>query len=51
MSLFVLSYAQTLLTRTSEMSLIFFICIIVCSDTINKNFGNESYFKFSYGKL
>jgi hypothetical protein len=28
-----------------------FICIIVCSDTINKNFGNESYFKFSYGKF
>jgi hypothetical protein len=27
----------------------FFICIIVCSDTINKIFGNESYFKnFNY---
>jgi hypothetical protein len=25
------------------------ICIIVCSDTINKNFGNESYFIFTYG--
>jgi hypothetical protein len=26
----------------------FFICIIACSDTLNKNFGNEFYFKFSY---
>jgi hypothetical protein len=29
----------------------FFICIIVCSGTINKNFGNESYFKFCYGNF
>jgi hypothetical protein len=26
-------------------------CIIVCSDIINKDFGNESYFKFSSGNF
>jgi hypothetical protein len=42
---------QRLLFQTNLKTINFFICIIVYSDTINKNFGNESYFKFSHGNF
>jgi hypothetical protein len=29
--------------------IVLLICIIACSDTIDKHFGNASYFKFPYG--
>jgi hypothetical protein len=45
-------YLQRPLFQTNiEKTINFFICIIVCSNTVNKNFGNESYFQSSYGNF
>jgi hypothetical protein len=45
-------YLQRPFLKLTFKTINFFICVIVYSDTINnKNFGNESYFKFVYGNF